>query len=78
MKRFAEEKSIMQRRAKFALQSIGAEFIWHELGRMRKKHPLDCGKARCGVCAAYKRFGHKETRQEAKSRLAWKMPPNDP
>ena len=69
MKRFAEEKAIMRQRLKHAIQWFGAETIWHQLGRMRKKHPLDCGKARCGLCSAHKRFGHEETRQEARSRL---------
>jgi hypothetical protein len=34
-----------------------------ELGRYRKKHALDCGKARCGVCH-YHKFYEKSDRHE--------------
>ncbi|MBX9771796.1 MAG: hypothetical protein K2X29_10515 [Candidatus Obscuribacterales bacterium] len=25
--------------------------------RFRKRHPQDCGRARCGLCSRHKRFG---------------------
>jgi hypothetical protein len=33
----------------------------------RKRHPLDCGRARCVVCSREKVFGHEETRQERRA-----------
>lgn len=70
MKRFAEEKPLMERRLKVARQWISGKWKYGKLGRMRKKHPLDCGNTRCGVCHFHKRFGHQETRQEMFSRQA--------
>jgi hypothetical protein len=30
----------------------------------RKRHPLDCGHARCPICHPHKLAGHESTRQE--------------
>lgn len=65
MKRYAQEKPIMERRKKVANHYVGKDWAYGDLGRFRKKHPLDCGNTRCGVCHADKRYGHEETRQEA-------------
>ena len=35
----------------------------------RKRHPLDCGNTRCGMCHFDKRFGHTKTWQEKRSEL---------
>jgi hypothetical protein len=32
-------------------------------GRSRKKHPLDCGKAKCKVCHRYKRTKRKRDKR---------------
>ena len=70
MKRYHEESAVMNRRMKVALQYIGADCKYVIPGRMRKKHPLNCGKPGCPTCKGHKLFGHQETRREKMSRLA--------
>lgn len=70
MKRYHEELPVMKRRMKVALRYIGADSKYAVLGRMRKKHPMDCGNARCGICKRHKVFGHQNTYQEWASELA--------
>lgn len=57
MKRYAEDSALIARRAKFWAASglVGDAVV--EPGRFRKRHPLDCGRSRCGLCHGEKRFG---------------------
>lgn len=69
MKRFAEEKPVMLRRQRVGARVHSEDSRFLKLGRLRKKHPFDCGQPRCGVCSSHKQFGHQDTRQEKRARL---------
>ena len=71
MKRYHQEKHIIDRRYKERKSLSISPISWTmpekwsiQRGRYRKKHPLDCGNTRCGICHSNKRFGHESTRQE--------------
>jgi len=49
LKRYAEDAPILQRRAKEHVRWFGTRAVL-EKGRYRKRHPLDCGRARCQLC----------------------------
>ena len=46
---------------------------WGSWGRYAKRHLLDCGRTRCGLCHWGKRFGRQRTVQErrAEDDAAW-------
>lgn len=87
MKRWHEEKKVMERRVKEDLSwryqdhnQLNPLTGWNIVhwrgtgqgGRFRKKKPFDCGNPRCGICHSHKRFGHTETRQEYFADLKFK------
>jgi hypothetical protein len=49
MKRWHDEIGVLHRRRKF-LRSIERHYFQRELGKFRKKKPLDCGKTQCKLC----------------------------
>ncbi len=65
MRRNPKELSKMKKRFKFykelqeRLSTIGVKTSGKESSayRFRKRHPQDCGRARCGLCSFHKRFG---------------------
>jgi hypothetical protein len=74
MKRYHQEQHIIAKRRALAQSFHTARRAAYVVPRTktisyRKRHPLDCGNPRCGICHSDKRFGHEETRQEAISRL---------
>jgi hypothetical protein len=60
MKRYYQERSIIQRHLRQAKQLGNVR----PGGYYRKQGAYDCGNSRCGVCHPQKRFGHLPTRQE--------------
>lgn len=48
MKRWHEEKGVMKRQ--IAKSKICSDKTFDGIGRVRKRHSLDCGKPRCGIC----------------------------
>lgn len=62
MKRYAQDIALMDRRVReWKALSFSAADV--ERGRFRKRKPLDCGRARCGLCHSEKRFGRPAARQ---------------
>jgi|GEM_PF-4931516 len=65
MRRRPKELSKMKKRMRFweteqaRIESIGIRPYGKAISkyRFRKRHPQDCGKARCGLCSFHKRFG---------------------
>jgi hypothetical protein len=49
VKRWHEDEALMRRRARIA----AADGQPLEAGRVRKKHPRDCGRPRCGCCSSH-------------------------
>jgi len=49
MKRWHEDARIARRRRRVG-KLFGVPTRWLQLGRLRKKHPLDCGDPHCPVC----------------------------
>lgn len=66
MKRYHEEQHIIERNHKRA-RAMGLNVA---RGFYRKIDAYDCGRPRCGICHGSKRFGHEETRQEHRAKLA--------
>lgn len=77
MKRYAQERHIVRRRWKFWDRLMRGQ-LWQDNedgrnesrfkpGHFRKRKPLDCGRPRCGVCHADKKFGRELTQQELKA-----------
>lgn len=63
MKRYHDEISLMDKRAKEWMTLVG--FTGMERGRFRKKKPLDCGNSRCQCCHAESKFPKRiPTRKE--------------
>ena len=65
MQRYYSELHLIHRQRSVALrfgESLPA-------GAYRKRHALDCGHTRCGICHREKRFGHMRTRQELAAEL---------
>lgn len=66
MKRWQEDAKVMRRqRAVMEMCQLGMRTEapkMHEqpLGRYRKKHALDCGNARCGICHRHKRLAKND------------------
>jgi hypothetical protein len=60
MKRFHNEINIMKRRLDL-MKKYGHDFAenWARRGRVRKKHPLDCGKPNCFICHCDKNLKKK-------------------
>ena len=55
MKRYALDKPLVQRRLRnWKSLSISAAGDSMAAGRFRKRKPLDCGRARCGLCHSEK------------------------
>ena len=70
MKRYHEERALMERRAK-EYMTFGPGPKGNEPGRFRKKKPFDCGKSRCCVCNGELKYPkRKPTRQEIKHELS--------
>lgn len=65
MRRFHQEIAIMRSRARLAGRVLYMAEL--DLGRYRKRHPLDCG-GRCGLCHGDKLFSPK--RRGARKRAA--------
>jgi hypothetical protein len=59
VKRWHEETALMTSRRRAALTEHDRQL---ELGRLRKRKPLDCGNPRCGVCHPSKRWYRKDRR----------------
>lgn len=55
MKRYAQDSALIARRARqwHTLSSSGSADS-AQPGRFRKRKPLDCGRARCGLCHSEK------------------------
>jgi len=64
MKRWQEERHIMQRQSKIWIESLHRvdefdnEFV-KPLGKFRKKRPCGCGRPRCRLCHSDKIDGRK-------------------
>jgi hypothetical protein len=68
MKRYHEERPLMERRAKEWLTISGS---FREPGHFRKRKPLDCGISRCTCCHGEIKYPkRKPTRQEIKHELS--------
>lgn len=64
MKRYHEERALMERRAK-EYMTFGPGPKGNEPGRFRKRKPFDCGKSRCWLCSGEAKYPkRKPTRQE--------------
>lgn len=72
MKRYHDEINVMRRQQRVDRGPQVTSQRFKPLGKYRKKHALDCGHTRCGICHGHKRFGHEETRQERESELKLK------
>jgi hypothetical protein len=68
MKRWHEDVAVMARRAK-VWDRVG----WgdRELGRFRKRHPLDCGRPRCGLCHGEKNYAAGKRSRHRREALAF-------
>jgi hypothetical protein len=67
MKRWQEERHVMQRQSKVWIESLykTGEFSgeFHKpLGKFRKKHPCGCGHVRCRLCHSAKIDGRNRTK----------------
>jgi hypothetical protein len=74
LKRYAEDSALIERRAKFwrARGLAGNQSV--EPGRFRKRHPLDCGRARCGLCHSEKLYGRRSPADKrADERAAYEL-----
>lgn len=56
MRRFHSEAALFERRQKFAAHYYTSR---NQLGRWRKRNPLDCGRVRCGICHGDKFYAPK-------------------
>lgn len=78
MKRWHEEKAMMkrqlavmemcQRQTYGRIESPRVHDRFKPLGRYRKKHALDCGNARCGICHRHKRLAKNDGRERDRLR----------
>ena len=77
-----QEMNLIEKRFKMEQEQrkrddpMGLRQSWNEIkGRpefiSRKRHPFDCGNARCGICSPHKLCGHQPTKQEIIA--DWKM-----
>lgn len=64
MKRFQDDKPVMLRQSKL----VGKD----DLGRFRKRHALDCGHARCGVCHSDKYPNRQKHEHEILSDISFR------
>lgn len=62
MRRYHQEEQLLISRARRERDLVGRRAS--DLGRYRKKHPLDCGNARCHLCHSDKVPKRTLTRQE--------------
>jgi hypothetical protein len=61
-KRIEKNKAVINKRVKVA-KAHGMKT--DQRNRFKKKHPLDCGRANCGLCSSPRKWGEK-TMQEQK------------
>ena len=68
-KRRTTDTKIIKKRIKLLKNLPGQqkylETIVKEPGRLRDKHPLDCGKAKCQLCHSSKLFGNRGKKKAA-------------
>ena len=61
MRRWHQERHIAEHRQKLAKQYHPLRS--NQLGRYRKRHPLDCGHSRCRLCHFDKLMGYRHEQQ---------------
>jgi hypothetical protein len=65
MRRFQQDKQVMESRRKEMIR-LGHEWLAKRpLGRWRKRHPLDCGNPKCGICHSMPRGRPQLSRKQA-------------
>lgn len=71
MKRWHQEAGFSARRfwGYVRLMTFGTRFTGPEIGRFRKRAPLDCGNPQCGLCHGDKYPKRSKTSQEVLSDL---------
>lgn len=60
-KRLHKDNSVMNNRMKFA-KANGMNV--KSKNRLNKRHPMDCGKANCGLCSSPRKLWKEKTMQE--------------
>ena len=62
--RLHKDKAVINKRVKVA-KSHGMSVA--QKNRFKKKHPLDCGRANCGLCSSPRKTFGEKTMQEKKN-----------